>query len=341
VAVKPLSYTNFKGIGLTPQQLPRPDPGLARAYVDVDGNGQHLFFTAPVLYTFDQTPETATPSEFSFWRRQQDGTYVKDGSLLPEGSAGCLHPRKAIVADFNGDGRQDVFVACHGWDQPPFPGERNSVVLSRANGTYVIQSANPATGFFHSATAADFNGDGHADVLATDNFATPSVRAFLNKGDGSFTLDATFRLPTVARSRRSYFTIEALDVNEDGHADLFLGGHEFENAATLVLLNPGNGDFGKATVSVVPAVPNEGVVLDVVATGSGANRALWVARSSGGDGTFYQSRVVQKLTWPALTSTVPELRRPAPWTPWLIPTTLNGTQVIASDDASVDLALPY
>lgn len=338
VTLSPISYAHAKAPGQTPALLP-PDANLARAYVNV--GDQRLLFSAALRYNTSQTPETATPGDFAFWRRQPDGSWVKDTSLLPGGSAGCIHPRKAIVADFNGDALQDVYVACHGWDTAPFPGERNSIVLSQPNGTYAIQTASQDVGFFHSVAATDFNGDGKVDVVVTNSAANPSVRIYLNQGGGAFALDSAARLPAAVLGQRNFFTVEVLDVNEDGHADLFLGGHEWENAPSVVVLNPGNGDLRNAAVTTLPAVANEGVVLDVVATGTGASRALWLLRTSGGDGTFYQSRVVQRVSWPGLGSTVPQLLRPAQWTPWIIPAVVDGTPVIGSDDAQVDMAIPY
>lgn len=50
-------------------------------------------------------------------------------------------------------------------------------------------------------------------------------------------------------------------------------------------------------VGCLPAVANEGVVLDFTvldADGDGANE-IYVVRTSGGDGTFYQSRTVQRV----------------------------------------------
>jgi hypothetical protein len=42
-----------------------------------------------------------------------NGAWVDQTSRLLTDTTGCLHPRKAIVADFNGDDVPDVFIACH------------------------------------------------------------------------------------------------------------------------------------------------------------------------------------------------------------------------------------
>jgi hypothetical protein len=65
-----------------------------------------------------------------------------------------------------------------------------------------------------------------------------------------------------------------------------------------------------------------------------------VAACGGGDGAFYQSRTIQKITWPALMSTTPWLQRNAPWFAWLIPAVLNGRAVMTSEDASAGGSVP-
>jgi hypothetical protein len=341
IAVQSTSYLNFKNIGLSPQTLPASVRyTFARAYADFAQRGVLDLFTATQTYsTTTSTPSTATPSEFAFWRKQADGSYVRDTALLGE-SAGCIHPRKAVVADFNRDGRPDVFVACHGYDALPFPGERSKIVLSQPNGTYVIKDASPDVGFFHGATAADLNGDGFADLVVVNNFDAASAIVLINKGDGTFVREQTKRLPA-AIGNKPYFSVELVDINEDGKLDLLLGGHEFDGAATVALINPGNNDFSAVTPVVLPAVAKEGVALDFTLTGTGASRAIWVLRTSGGDGTFYESRVVQKVTWPALASTVPLNTRPAQWVPWLIPTAVGGQNAVAGDDAAAALTVTY
>jgi hypothetical protein len=87
-------------------------------------------------------------------------------------------------------------------------------------------------------------------------------------------------------------------------------------------------------------VAGEGVVLDFAVTGTGATRSLWALRTSGGDGTFYQSRTIQKITWPGLVSTTPLLQRNAQWFAWLIPAVVNGRAVMTSEDASVGVSVP-
>lgn len=334
------SYENFKQLGLTPQSLPngRSGVGTIRAYADFSRSGRRDLFTATLTYWPPTTPQAATPSVFELWRQQADGTYVKDTQMLASAN-GCIHPRKAIVADFNTDGRPDIFVACHGFDATPFPGERNKIVLSQQNGTYVTQDAALDIGFFHSASAADLNGDALPDVVVTNNFDPASAFVFLNQGAGAFQREATSRLPA-SIGGKNYFAVELVDVDGDGRVDVILGGHEWEGATTIVLTNPGSANFTGVTPIAVPAVANEGVVLDFAVTGSPSTRTLWVLRTSGGDGTFYQSRTIQKVQWPSLSSTVPLSQRPAQWFQWILPTTVGGQAVIASEDASVGISVP-
>jgi len=194
-------------------------------------------------------------------------------------------------------------------------------------------------GFFHSASAADLNGDGLPDVVVTNNFDPASAFVLVNKGEGVFEREPSPRLPS-SIGGKNYFTVELIDVDGDGKTDVVLGGHEFEGAATVVLLNPGSSNFSNVLPISIPAVPTEGVVLDFVVTGSGSTHALWVLRTSGGDGTFYQSRTVQKVQIPSLESALLLHERPAQWFQWIIPTTVDGQSVIASEDASVTVTIP-
>jgi len=337
----PTSYALLKESGIEPQ-LQRATWDLARTYLDADGDGTLELFTAQMVYNpATSTPSTAAPSIFRFYRRQGD-SLVEAPDLLDGASvSGCIHPRKAVLADFNGDGRKDIFVACHGYDAMPFPGELNRIVLSQANGTYIVREALNVPGFYHSAAAADFNGDGKPDVVVTNNFTRPSVQIWLGAGDGTFTRNDSY-LPPALNVQANHFTVDVPDVDGDGKFDLFVAGHEWENAPTQVFLNPGTGNFAGAQPVTLPAVQNEGVVLDVVTTGTAGARVVWVLRTSGGDGTFYQSLTLQRVDWATLASTTPILQRGTQWQAWIIPVQVNGQGRIVSDDRSVtSISVPY
>lgn len=325
------SYLHYKNIDLVPQTLPSGDKTV-RAYGNFAGNGRLDFFRAVSTYDVSLPAAQATPGRFEFYAKQADGSFVLDTALLPVATA-CVQPGKAIVGDFNGDGRPDVFVACYGYDAPPYPGERNKVVLSQPDGTYAISDASTDSGFNHSATAADLNGDGKLDVVVVNNFDADRAYTLINDGTGHFTREATSRLPSAIRPG-NYFSAELVDVNEDGWLDLVMGGHEYESAPTSVFINPGTNVFTSVTPAVVPAIATEGVVLDFTLTGSGSTRSLWVLRTSGNDGTFYQGRTVQKVAYPSMSSSVLLNDRVLPWIPSLIPATVGGAAVVTSDNAA-------
>ena len=338
VGLSPTSYENYKAIGLTPQILPRGDNTI-RAYGSFTGSGRLDLFRAVSTYNVAQPASSATPSRFEFYAQQPNGSYVLNTAVMAQ-TNGCLHPRKAIVADFNSDGRPDVFVACHGYDASPFPGEKNKIVLSQSNGTYAVSDASNDVGFFHGASAADLNNDGKIDVVVVDSNDPDRALVLLNNGSGYFARETPSRLPTAIRNKGGYFSVELIDINEDRKLDLIFGGHEFELAPTTMFLNPGNGIFAAVDATIVPSVANEGVVLDFTVTGTGATRTLWLVRASGGDGTFYTSRVVQKISYPALVSSVVLNKRPAQWIPWLIPAVVNGESIVTSDNVADGVSIP-
>ena len=75
-------------------------------------------------------------------------------------------PREVVIADFNNDGRPDIFIADTGYDHSPGPGFHNTLVLSTPNGKLREATANlpPQVRFTHSATTADVNADGSLDL---------------------------------------------------------------------------------------------------------------------------------------------------------------------------------
>ena len=89
----------------------------------------------------------------------------------------CHRPSQALTADFNADGKPDVYLACDG---------QQLVFLSQANGPY----RRVATPFHLSATQAqalDVDGDGLLDVITIDTqTGAPRALVLYGRGDGGF-----------------------------------------------------------------------------------------------------------------------------------------------------------
>jgi hypothetical protein len=172
-----------------------------------------------------------------------------------------LNSSTLLVADFNSDGRPDVFIADWGNDAPPFPGAQNRLILSAPGGHLVDATANlpQASDLSGSACAADVNGDGHMDIYVSNLFGGDGSppRLLLGDGTGHFTvstgLDAGLTNPNFNQNR--YTQCALADVNGDGSPDLVLGAIK-TNDNSDVFLNDGAGDF-RFLPNALPAKPLE------------------------------------------------------------------------------------
>lgn len=338
IPIQASSYLNFKNIGLQPENLPSNVSGngtTARAYGDFTRTGNIDVITATLTYDVNKPISMATPSELKYWKVMSDGSFVEDSSKL-NSTAGCIHPRKALVADFNSDGTPDVFLSCHGYDAGSYSGEKNKIILSTSSGVFSVQDASAEIGYWHGATALDVNSDGAIDVVAVtgrNTFAT-----FINDGTGKFSLEAPGRFPTLVSN--GYYTIESFDIDSDGNKDILLGGHEFSGANTIVLVNPGNYNFSGVSPITLPPVSGKGVVLDFVVTNAGANASIWVLRTGDVD-NFYVGKYIQKVSWQNLNSSLVLQDQTGSWIPWIIPTVISSINYISSDLSSANFKFQY
>jgi len=174
-------------------------------------------------------------------------------SIFLGASPTVQNPRQVIIADFNGDGRPDIFVADHGYDAHPFPGYQNALALTAPGGKLVDATGNlpQQSTFTHSAAAADIDGDDDIDLYVGNIWGQNDIdpQILLNDGSGDFTL-AEHRLPPlVDLNQNGCTTCEFSDVNNDGSQDLILGdaGDDISNPHSrrdsAVLLNDGSGVF--------------------------------------------------------------------------------------------------
>lgn len=247
----------------------------SRVYFDLDEDGNFELLTFPFLYK---------PWKDSLDAAQKKRTDIKAFKLSPEGSPSeieivvmnraktCVHPRKSLVADFNGDKKQDIFVICHGYDMAPFPGEKNILIKNFGASSFEIRNPIDLQGYFHAGAAGDIDMDGDIDIVLAntdvqDNFNKRNTKltVHLNDGTGRFEMK-TKSLPKKLSNlgQNGVWSLELFDVNNDGAPDLFIGGDQLTKSKSTVYLNDGTGSFGNKNAIKIPNIAEYETVYDAV-----------------------------------------------------------------------------
>jgi FG-GAP-like repeat len=163
------------------------------------------------------------------------------------------------VADFNGDGHQDILIAHDSHDaQHTFP---VTILLGDGTGRFTDGTSSifagdvPRTQYPRQIVIADFNGDHRPDVFIADtgddNAPFPGYQnTLILSAPGGKLVDATANLPQVNDYTHS---AAAADVNGDGMTDLYIGNiHGANQVPPRILLNDGTGHFTVAN-NLLPA----------------------------------------------------------------------------------------
>ena len=258
----------------------------ARVHADFDGDGVLDLFRAIGKF------QSIERQHFEMWLGKGDGTYRRDDGMLVDPTVGGFHPRKAVVADFNGDDKADVIVADSGYDEFPYPGAYIFLYLSTADGRLEkAKGLEHIIGFHHSVTAGDIDGDGDTDAF------TDFLPAFLiNDGKGNMTLNRAYLPKRFVLG--GIYTSELIDVDRDGHLDLLGAGHEFDGNESLIVWGDEEPGFADSTASILPEVTDFGIVVDIDVAdfdGDGINDVLLNRAGSAPGRGFYHGMYLQLL----------------------------------------------
>ncbi len=167
--------------------------------------------------------------------RLQGGAWQRLGGRAERG----LFGDSVTVGDFNGDGRPDFAIGAN------LEGATSLAYLQLPDGSFEPGAALPvrSKAYSRSVAAADFNGDGRADLALGFQSREHDVRRSgidlaLAQADGSWRRRAVFN----ETGHAGIFALEAADLDGDGHQDLLAGTGD---GRILVFTGDGKGEFAR------------------------------------------------------------------------------------------------
>ena len=208
-----------------------------------------------------------TAEDVSAIEPQQGVILLNDGDFTFTVAQGdrpsTIHPREVLLADFNGDGNNDLFIADHGYDVDPYPGASNQLLLWTEQGYDDATDRMPSdpAGFTHNSAAGDVDGDGDIDILVANSHRQTLGGVFvagpyllLNDGNANFTFDLS-RLPDALETDndRAPWAVDIVDLDGDGHEDLLIGlGRGNEETNSYIYWGSDSGEFHDDAVTLLP-----------------------------------------------------------------------------------------
>jgi hypothetical protein len=271
------SYENKISAGrfLGPQEKMGND---ATTFADFLQNGSYTLVTMTLEYDNKKPIEQAQTGHIYFYQKLNGKGWTDITNKLLQDTTGCIHPRKAMVADLNNDKKPDVVFACHGYDSPPYPGEHQRILLSQNDGTYKNVML-PTIAYAHGGSVADLDGNGYSSIIYTDTSVRREPFVLVNNKDGTFTENSS-SLPQSLKKFNCFdiicslgiYSIEFINYKSIDKFDLWTGGFydpsDLSSITPTIYRNNGNNTFSESQKLLIKPTTFPIVTLDIVMDGS-------------------------------------------------------------------------
>ena len=174
------------------------------------------------------------------WLGQANGGFFSNHAVAAYALSTAWHVE--AIADFNGDGRDDLFLQNDNGAVTDWLGAANGSFFSNhVNASYVLPSD------WHVADSGDFNGDGLDDVLLRNN--NGSITEWLGQANGGFFSNQA----VAAYALDNAWHVDGIgDFNGDGRDDVLL---RHDNGAVTDWLGQANGSFFSNHAAASYALP--------------------------------------------------------------------------------------
>jgi hypothetical protein len=213
---------------------------MALGVADFDADGRMDIAEAVLNWPY-AVPNPIPPGTLLVSKGNGDGTFA-----APVPYEIGPYPVSTAVADFNGDGAQDVAVVDFGDLHLVLPDLR--VFMGNPGGPLTPIPPRQVPSFPSDMDVGDFNLDGHPDLVVTTRHDGPSGSAVVLLGNG----DGTFRDPTLISEFTFARSVDVADLNRDGKPDLVVADSADSVppniGAVHVFLGQGDGTFAPGVV---------------------------------------------------------------------------------------------
>jgi enediyne biosynthesis protein E4 len=237
------------------------EQGLDLSNLPLPGTGQYCQYKGIPLAC---GPRGLKPAVNYLYHNSGDGTFIDKSQMAGIRETEGHYSLGVLPFDYDNDGWTDIYVACDSASSILYRNQHDGTFkdLGFASGTAYSDDGESQAGM--GAAAADYDHDGHFDLLKT-NFSDDSPNLYHNNRNGTFT-DRVFQ--SGLGRLRNYLGWGALffDFDNDGWSDIFIvNGHlspEIDAAKIdtsygqrkLLYRNSQNGTFEEISAASGPAL---------------------------------------------------------------------------------------